>query len=311
LNPPHHRSGRSWGRAFLARNLIILCGIALLVGCNTERSHRWLTVFFDGVPQPGTTNHPPANADAAPNQFALARSRPATNESLAARTTFVSHTPFEDRQCTECHKSQFDVSMKGTQREVCFACHDDFLQKPKFKHQPAENSECTSCHQPHGSPNKGMVKLVGKALCLDCHDDPVAKVKFTHQPVESGCQDCHQVHASDQPKLLKKTSRELCMDCHDDPLAKAKFKHQPAESGCLDCHAAHGSAESKLLPKPVDKLCLDCHEQKDIDASKGHKNIAGMACLKCHDAHAGSEQYLLKPEFLKAMGAGVTTPVGK
>jgi predicted CXXCH cytochrome family protein len=101
------------------------------------------------------------------------------------------------------------------------------------------------------------------------------------------------------------------MDCHDDPLAKAKFKHQPAESGCLDCHAAHGSAESKLLSKPVDKLCLDCHEQKDIDASKGHKNIAGMACLKCHDAHAGSEQYLLKPEFLRAMGAGATAPVGK
>jgi predicted CXXCH cytochrome family protein len=282
------------------RNLITLSGVVILLGCNTTKTHKWLTMFFDGVPEPGAAHSAVAHVGGESNQYALARSGPPTADPSVARVSFVVHPPFADKQCLECHKSQFDVKMKGTQREVCFACHDDFLQKPKYKHQPADNSECTACHQPHGSPNKGMVKLAGKALCLDCHDDPLAKVKFTHQPVESGCEDCHAVHAADQPRLLKKASRDLCMDCHDDPTAKAKFKHQPVESGCLDCHAAHGSPQSKLLTKAADTLCLDCHEQKDIDAAKGHKNIAGVSCVKCHDAHAGSDQYLLKPDALKA-----------
>jgi predicted CXXCH cytochrome family protein len=288
--------------------VLALGALVILVGCSTQTRYKWLSTFFDGVPEPGSTNHPP-HTGTAPGPLETVNPVPpqATTAATPAPVKFYSHPPFENHQCTECHRSRFDVKMKGTQKEVCFACHDDFLAKAKFKHQPVDGSQCTACHEPHGSTNKYMVKLVGRALCLDCHDDPGEKPKFKHQPVQSNCEECHKPHASDNKGLVTKPGKALCFDCHDDFLEKAKFKHAAADT-CSDCHKVHGSNEKGMLSKPLATLCMDCHEQKDIDAVKGHQGMGTTSCMKCHDPHVGTDKNLIKPGAPKAGESENTAP---
>ena len=194
---------------------------AFLAGCKvTEENYKRLSYFFDGVPDPH------ARTNAVPTATVSAGTN-ATAPAAVKLPVFFKHPPYADRQCFECHESAFSVRMKGTQRQVCFACHDDFLTKPKFKHAPAENSECSSCHNPHGSPIKKMLVKGGGALCGDCHDDPLGKNKVKHQPVADGdCAACHQPHASDFKGLLKQPAPKLCSECQDRKSTRLNSSHR-------------------------------------------------------------------------------------
>jgi hypothetical protein len=39
--------------------IVMLFGLAILVGCTTEKKQKWLTFFFDGVPLPGGGTNAP------------------------------------------------------------------------------------------------------------------------------------------------------------------------------------------------------------------------------------------------------------
>jgi predicted CXXCH cytochrome family protein len=183
--------------------IIVVCCALLAAGCATETRYKWLSRFFDGVPAPGAA---PAQATNPDEQIVPADS----NVVLVASTAPVAiphtfHPPFHDQTCTECHESKFSQKMKGPMNTVCFACHDDFLEKAKVKHAPAESGECTSCHDPHESPNKKLLLRVGAALCFDCHEaDDVAKVAAHKVAADrDNCIACHDPHASQNQKLLK------------------------------------------------------------------------------------------------------------
>ncbi|MCX8091801.1 MAG: cytochrome c3 family protein [Verrucomicrobiae bacterium] len=277
--------------------LFSILALAALLGCSTQTRHRWLTFFFDGVPPLGAqTNPPPAVAydeDGRP----LILTAPATTATPAAAPPYTRHPPYEDRQCTECHESRFSVRLKGTQLQICFACHDDFLPNLKVKHQPAENGDCTACHDSHGSPLPKMLTKPVPALCADCHDDPLAKGNVKHQPVENGdCAACHAAHGSAQKGLLPKPAAALCWDCHDNFLEKAAFKHQPVEDGdCASCHVPHASPHKGLLTKADPQVCFECHETADLAKVEAHRDQLEQTCSRCHDPHVGAEKFLLKP----------------
>jgi predicted CXXCH cytochrome family protein len=295
-------------RELAAAMLFLGAGLALLAGCATEKKQKWLSFFFDGVPAPGATTNAPAivyDENGKPLDRAVAAQ---VASGPAPKPKFVAHPPYEDRKCNECHESRFSVKMKETQRQVCFACHDDFLEKAKVKHQPAENSECSECHDPHGSANPKMLVLTGQELCFKCHDETqkqISTAKVKHQPVENGeCASCHNPHASEIKKLLVKPDGKLCFDCHEDldqALSKAAFKHDPAGNGeCGSCHNPHVSSEKGLLIKSRAILCLECHEEKDLAKVKAHTDAPNKACLECHDPHLGKDKFLLKAGVVSA-----------
>src|SRR5215831_19295373 len=230
------RAVRSFGAGSLLRHLpsvvFIIFGVVILLGCSTDKKRKWLTFFFDGVPTAGQgTNAPTVVYDE--NGKPLDRTVVVHTNAPAPKIKFIAHPPYEDKKCNECHESRFSVKLKGTQRQVCFSCHDDFLEKAKVKHQPVENSECSSCHDPHGSSNPKMLVQTGQALCLQCHDVFPKTAKSKHQPVENGeCASCHSPHSSNFKALLVKADGKLCFECHDDTekqLLAAKVKHQPVE----------------------------------------------------------------------------------
>jgi predicted CXXCH cytochrome family protein len=271
--------------------------LAALAGCTTETKHRWLTFFFDGVPPVGAETNPPPAIAYDEEGRAVGVFMPSTNAAPAPAPPFTRHPPYEDRQCTECHESKFSVRLKGTQLQVCFACHENFLPALKVKHQPAENGECTACHDSHGSPLPKMLTKAVPALCAECHDDVLAKGAVKHQPVENGeCSACHAAHGSAQKGLLPKPQAALCWDCHDNFLAQARFKHQPVEDGdCASCHAPHASPHKGLLVKADPQVCFECHETADLAKVAAHRDQLDQACSRCHDPHAGAEKFLLKP----------------
>jgi predicted CXXCH cytochrome family protein len=287
--------------------IFVLCGLLILLGCTTEKKQKWLNFFFDGVPAPGQGTNAPAVVYDENGQPLDKTAVVHTNAPAITKIKFVAHPPYEDKNCNECHESRFSVKLKGTQRQVCFSCHDDFLEKTKVKHQPVENSECSSCHDPHGSSNPKMLVQTGRALCLQCHDAFPKTAKSKHQPVENGeCASCHNPHSSNFKGLLIKPDGKLCFECHDDlqqSIAKAPFKHDPTANGeCASCHAPHQSVETKLLVKDRRQLCFDCHEEKDMAAVKAHAAAPQMTCVDCHDPHAGKDRNFLKPRSVASSG---------
>jgi predicted CXXCH cytochrome family protein len=296
-----------WKESSVWSVALALLGLVVMVGCTTEGKRRWLTVFFDGVPDPNApkaTNQVSPQFDEDGRPLAGAVFVKNTNFAAVKAPKFTFHPPYEEKKCTECHVSKFSVKMKGPQKKVCFECHDDFLEKIKFKHQPADNGECHTCHDPHGSPLPKMVKFTGKKACFECHDDFLENAKVKHTPADSGdCLSCHAPHGSTNKFMLIKPGKAMCFECHDDFLEKPKFQHTVATE-CESCHSSHKSDETALLIKSRPKLCLECHDEKDMAAVKGHAQIGNTACLTCHEPHVGENKFLLKAAALKAMPPG-------
>jgi predicted CXXCH cytochrome family protein len=176
--------------------------LALLVGCSAPAKHKWLSTFFDGVPVPGAkTNQPIAQYDEDGRPLVF-KEAPQVNLTPAVVQPFTRHPPYENKECNECHKSKYSPELKGPENQFCFSCHDNFLEKAKFKHQPVD--DCRSCHDPHGSPFPKMVKKLGSSLCFDCHEEKdMAAVKTHAGNPKQDCLVCHEVHTGHDAFLLK------------------------------------------------------------------------------------------------------------
>ena len=230
--------------------LIIACSLCAISGCRTETRQKLLTTFFDGVPEAGSkTNAPEARYEADGQPIVPPPGVAPSAAMPVARARFVVHPPYNEHNCKACHESQYSVRMKGTQKLVCFACHDDFLAKAKYKHSPADDGSCTVCHNPHESNEPKLLLKAVPALCTDCHDDVMGNSKFRHSPVESGdCLVCHGAHHSQEEKLLLRQGQALCYECHDkDDMAKIQAHSNLGNTSCWSCHDPHGSNREKLL----------------------------------------------------------------
>src|SRR5947209_4789829 len=90
---------------------VILCAVAILVGCSTQSKHKWMTRFFDGVPVPGasTNRGPVVRYDEDGHPMGILTPLP-TNVAAAVAPPFTRHPPYEERKCTECHESKYSPS---------------------------------------------------------------------------------------------------------------------------------------------------------------------------------------------------------
>ena len=234
-----------------------LMAAVLITGCSSSSpsKQKWLSFFFDGVPESdsGKTNLVAKAGPAVPSsdpeaKEPIAPAAGSTNK-VATGPALVLHQPYAEEQCSECHDMRSGMRLKAKPKDLCFTCHDDFLEKAVVKHSPVENGECLSCHDPHQAPNKKLLTKAGKALCFDCHDDPAEKSKFVHSGLED-CYACHTPHAGPEEKLLVKNAAKLCFDCHETKDMEAVKGHAGmGNTACLKCHEHHAGGD-KFLLKP-------------------------------------------------------------
>ncbi|MBI5394951.1 MAG: hypothetical protein HZA91_06595 [Verrucomicrobia bacterium] len=184
----------------------VLCGLAslLLMGCETPTKHELLTFFFDGVDKPIPQVPTPT-----PDEIRRPASQPST-DALAAELALkepaaIIHAPYEVRQCDACHESKFSQKLRADLRDVCLTCHQNVLEKAKFKHAPAESGDCLICHHPHQSKEKSLLTRAGQSVCLECHEKGELIKAPGHKTMgESACQQCHDPHKGDDKYFLKK-----------------------------------------------------------------------------------------------------------
>jgi predicted CXXCH cytochrome family protein len=172
--------------------------VVVLAGCGVTK-RQWLTFFFDGVPS-GTNTVQTARVGADEN---ISTNVAVTSGPALASVKVLLHQPYGDHSCNECHESKFSQKLKSKPLELCFSCHDDFLEKAKVKHPPAADGECLACHSPHQSTEPGLLLQKVELVCAECHEDAdLAKVKV-HIGTKESCVKCHNPHASDEKFLLK------------------------------------------------------------------------------------------------------------
>jgi DmsE family decaheme c-type cytochrome len=110
-------------------------------------------------------------------------------------------------ECTSCHdphQPEIGMQLGGFKQSVCSDCHADLTGPFVHEHAASHIDGCAACHEPHGSPNRHMLKIqqVG-ALCYSCHADapqfhigfsPSAPPRFDENTV---CTNCHvSIHGS-------------------------------------------------------------------------------------------------------------------
>jgi len=175
------------------RATILACCVAtaFLCGCNTPKTHRILSFFFDGVPEPGKVSAEPGGRD----------SRKGGPTAPAAAPRYREHGPYAAKECQACHT-------KGTSslilpiEELCFKCHSLDVRK-KYLHGPLASGGCKVCHEPHGSIYPFLLVSEPKEFCLYCHDRNAIEKSGAHAGMEKQCTICHDAHSSDKAYLLK------------------------------------------------------------------------------------------------------------
>jgi len=175
------------------RTTILACCVTtvLLCACNTTKSHKVMSFFFDGVPDPGK----------APVEQVGRDNRKGEATATATASRYREHGPYAAKQCQACH-------MKATSRlvlpieELCLTCHSLDFRK-KYIHGPLASGGCKVCHEPHGSTYPFLLVSEPKEFCLRCHDGNAIAKSDAHKGVEAQCTTCHDAHSSDEEFLLK------------------------------------------------------------------------------------------------------------
>jgi predicted CXXCH cytochrome family protein len=177
-----------------------ICGMLLAAGCTTETKRKWMTFFFDGVP-----DSQQATATAPSGDHRASTTNPSPVRAAApAEPPMVVHAPFAERNCTACHASNYSQRLKDDVPNICMTCHKAFLTKAAFSHAPIEDGQCTICHAAHQSKEKFLLVKNSRELCFDCHEpEAVLAIRPCGQSDEPTCTACHDPHQENQRFLLR------------------------------------------------------------------------------------------------------------
>lgn len=149
--------------------------------------------------------------------------------------------------CITCHTPHQSAQPKlliTAQRDLCLSCHNKPIQHDsvsvrdikkelttnKFIHTEITKNGCAGCHDPHGSPEKVLLKgkfatstyVIAKskdniALCFNCHDPAIVESKNTDVTgFRNGQVNLHQKHVT-------KYKGRNCVNCHGIHSAPNEF----------------------------------------------------------------------------------------
>lgn len=212
-------------RAWRALAGVLAVGLLIgpvLGGCTPTTRYSVLTVFFTGVP-------PPGSKPAEETPLAVAPQPTVARRTVVVKASQYSHGPFATNQCFLCHQTSASGGLRGF-----------------GKQQAAQGSLAKS-----GAVSGQLVAPLGE-LCIGCHVDAapeaaLAAGQWVHGPVTTGnCTLCHSAHAAPEPFLLRQAADALCTSCHADGLLAESEAHA-SRGDCLGCHDPHWGGDRRLL----------------------------------------------------------------
>ncbi len=180
----------------------------------------------------------------------------------------VSHTPYAEGKCVECHKK------RKLGAALCFSCHKEVEKTFNHFHNHLlggySSNPCLLCHSPHLADTKAMLRDTPRRLCQRCHPETYKQREeslYSH-PKWKECDACHAPHGSDHPAMLKGNGNDVCVRCHE---TQGKFTHPVGEKvrdprngqpvTCVTCHNTMGTNfKYNLRLSGEAALCVECHK---------------------------------------------------
>lgn len=189
--------------------LLLLLTVFFASGC----SHRVLTFFFTGVPEPRSEEQAAATI--------ILPDSPSRQFDIPPQYQFT-HGPWAANRCESCHQESSGRGFNAVKdssnisrlvlpiEQLCVDCHADekFVGSPEYwQHGPVANGKCTFCHYPHQSARQFMlVSADNKEMCGQCHISAEIHAGYSvPDQIIDDCVDCHDPHASKGSALLRAT----------------------------------------------------------------------------------------------------------
>jgi predicted CXXCH cytochrome family protein len=188
--------------------LVIFLFFVLLPGCAGEKRYKILSVFFDGVPKPGTKKEQKQD-NVKPGESPGEQASP--DERKTVIRILSKHPDYENQNCDKCHDRSSSNFLRARSDRICFLCHDEGDFKGAFVHGPAAVSDCLTCHFPHESQFDKLLIADTRKICLYCHQAEDVALNPVHARLFPGVVDDPQ----EQP--------ELCTPCHDPHKGDNRF----------------------------------------------------------------------------------------
>ena len=252
--------------------------------CSPQKSYVLLSFFFDGVPDPNISE-----LVVFPDSILVAdTSNVIIASNIVVRPLFVSHAPYSERKCGNCHDRGNMGKTIEPQPQLCYKCHNNFEKEYKSTHGPVGGGHCTACHEPHKSKSENLLISPAQKLCISCHDSSlVYNSDFHVDNLITECLECHNPHGGENRFVLQAWA---CYKCHQDFKQEFAYLHGPMNGGyCLTCHSSHAKSTDNLLKIEGNQLCFDCHDSKLIFENEKHQNKSA-SCINCHNPHGGNDR---------------------
>ncbi|WP_418790816.1 cytochrome c3 family protein [Phosphitispora sp. TUW77] len=229
-------------------------------------------------------------------------------------------------ECAKCHSAHSATSsyllMAGTEREMCYACHDSGNGSPNIRGQFGENTIGSSVYSAMGGSFHPVP--TGGQLCTTCHNPHLtpgstpALLAVGDAVYSSGNDVCGNCHGSDSILPGGDMLTAFIGTAHDVDMNSPS---SGTEIKCARCHQPHGSPYDYLIRTSItdqdgsshlvtgnnNTVCFGCHSDElgkfsgsDVyDAVyHGTKTSSTVAltvysgteygageCLNCHEPH--------------------------
>lgn len=204
--------------------------VLALAGCHPHAESGVLAFFFP---------EEQAAAEAEPGAEATDESRDTEKKYVDEDQYYllVSHKPYIERKCAECHEGAdaFSTPIFGSDwdgifrkgggkpgpltlpvKELCVRCHKDLnaewaKEQGLYLHKTAADGDCVKCHVPHQGRHPFRLIAEPDPLCISCHnanEKPGIPKCMRELHVTGPCLSCHNAHLGTSKALLKKDYEE-------------------------------------------------------------------------------------------------------
>ncbi len=210
--------------------LAVIGAVPMLMGCQSHSGKSLLSFLFP-------EEKPTTEVEKSPDKPVTVTGPEKKNASEEPPYLLISHKPYIERRCAECHKDAsafttpiFGVDWDGIFRkgggmpgqltlpvkELCLKCHKDLTvdwakERGLQLHKTAAEGDCIQCHVPHQGRHPHRLVAVGDHLCVRCHnaEDKTGVPKCVREmQVTAPCLSCHNAHLGRSKALLQKDYKE-------------------------------------------------------------------------------------------------------
>ena len=183
----------------------LITALGFEAGCDPETRYKVLTLFFDGVPAPGSAEAAAEQSLVTIGQAQVSDSELVATSDLEAQKRGSRHPPARD--CQRCHAEGARWGRKQFKKPVpalCYDCHTQYSAATQAViHGPVAVGVCLFCHNPHESGYANLQRKPEPELCYQCHQQEDVMDVADHQAIaDQVCTQCHDPHISPFEKLL-------------------------------------------------------------------------------------------------------------